>query len=126
MIRPAIPVVVSVVLLIGGGLIGRSVGHSTAYGDPVNIEANSQHAVVQMSFDQARWWMRNSAPPVWPIVFSMKLDRLEHVPGSCTTNRQHADVAPKDIDWVATISARSFFGVPLRRYLATCGGAAIV
>lgn len=126
MIRPAIAIVVIVALLIGGGLIGRSIGHSTAYSDPVSTEANPRHAVVQMGFDQARWWMRNSAPPVWPIVFSMKLDRLENVPGSCTTNRQHADVAPKDIDWVAIISARSFFGVPVRRYRVTCGGTAIV
>ncbi|WP_198527014.1 hypothetical protein [Sphingomonas sp. Ant20] len=79
-----------------------------------------------MSFDQTRWWMRNSAPPVWPIVFSMKLDRLENMPGSCTTNRRHSDVAPNDIDWVATISARSFFGVPVRRYRVTCGGTAIL
>lgn len=105
--RPA-AIVSAVALLVVGGLIGRSVGHSTAYGEEIGGAAEPRRAVIQASFDQARWWLRNSAPPVWPIVFSMKLDRLEHVPGSCTTNRQHADVAPADIDWVATISARSF------------------
>lgn len=59
------------------------------------------------------------------VALAFRHSLLEHVPGSCTTNRQHADVAPADIDWVATISARSFFGVPVRYYRATCGGTAI-
>jgi hypothetical protein len=124
MIRWRASVALVAVLLIGG-LVGRYAGSSISVGEPVVDYHGPQGAVAQESVDLARWWLRESSPPVGPITFSMKLDQLRHVEGSCETYPAGPDTPKQQLDWEAVVSARSFYGLPIRTYRVTCAGKAV-
>lgn len=113
---------VVVVLLAAGAWLGTALPAA----DAERFAAGSpEREVARRALDTARWFIPESLGPLAPLALSTQLVEVRRVPGSCTQMPAAGTDWEPVADYVALVRARTLFGIPLRSYEVTCGGAAI-